>query len=100
MARIAGREGMPVARRAGGLVMMPGILLGLVLGAMASPALAQYPVVRDTPVPLARLERDYSRMNVVHIEKCDRDHDGMYTKLEQLCVASIYRTLYRQHDRR
>ena len=33
-------------------------------------------------------------MKAVHIEKCDRDGDGIYTRTEMLCVASIYQAMY------
>ena len=44
---------------------------------------------------LQQLERKYSGMSPVHIAKCDRDGDGVYNRSEQLCVASIYNTMYR-----
>ena len=33
-------------------------------------------------------------MKAVHIEKCDRNGDGIYTKSEMLCVQSIYQAMY------
>ena len=33
-------------------------------------------------------------MKAVHIQKCDRDGDGIYTQTEMLCVASIYQAMY------
>ena len=33
-------------------------------------------------------------MNEVHIQKCDRDGDGLFTRTEMLCVASIYQAMY------
>lgn len=57
----------------------------------ASAALAQ-----SGTLTLQQLERKYPHMSPVHIEKCDHDGDGVYNRSEQLCVSSIYSTLYRQ----
>lgn len=43
---------------------------------------------------LAQVERQYPRMSPVHIRKCDRDGDGIYTRSEMLCVQSIYQAMY------
>lgn len=61
----------------------------LAAGAVAAPIPAQ-----DSTLTLQQVERKYPRMNAVHIEKCDRDGDGLYTRTEMLCVESIYRTMY------
>jgi hypothetical protein len=37
-------------------------------------------------------------MSIVHIEKCDYDRDGRFTKTEQLCVAGIYQAMYLSRD--
>ena len=43
---------------------------------------------------LAQVESMYPRMKTVHIEKCNRDGDNVYTKSEMLCVKSIYQAMY------
>lgn len=60
------------------------------LAAIATAALAQ----GDT-VTLQQLEWKYPRMSPVHIRKCDFDGDGVYDRGEQVCVGSIYNTMYR-----
>ncbi len=46
---------------------------------------------------LDQVEAKYPRMKPVHIEKCDRDGDGVYTKSEMLCVQGIYQSMYVNH---
>ena len=43
---------------------------------------------------LDQVEAMYPRMKAVHIQKCDRNGDGVYTKSEMLCVKSIYHAMY------
>ena len=65
--------------------------------AFAAAVLAATAVLaQDTTLTLQQLERKYPRMNAVHIAKCDHDGDGVYNHSEQLCVASIYNTMYRR----
>jgi hypothetical protein len=56
---------------------------------VALPALAQ-----QSTLSLEQIERKYRRMSIVHIEKCDYDGNGQFTKTEQLCVAGIYQAMY------
>ena len=65
----------------------------LVIVGLALPALAQ-----QSTLSLAQIERKYRRMSIVHIEKCDYDRDGQFTKTEQLCVAGIYQQMYLDTD--
>jgi len=65
-----------------------------VLAALALTAPAV--LAQGTTLTLQQLERKYPRMSPVHIAKCDHDGDGVYNHSEQLCVASIYNTMYRQ----
>jgi hypothetical protein len=67
-------------------------LLAAVLSSLALPALGQ------APMTLEQLERKYRNMSPVHIEKCDYDRDGVFTKTEQLCVAGIYQQMYLDRD--
>ena len=55
--------------------------------AAADPAAAQ-------GVTLDQVERQYPRMSVVHIVKCDRDGDGLFSRGELLCVRGIYSAMY------
>jgi hypothetical protein len=64
-------------------------ILALMLLAAALPAVAQ-----QSTLSLDQIERKYRRMSIVHIEKCDYDHDQQFTKTEQLCVSGIYRQMY------
>jgi hypothetical protein len=43
---------------------------------------------------LAQVESIYPRMKAVHIQKCDRNGDNLYTKSEMLCVQGIYQAMY------
>jgi hypothetical protein len=43
---------------------------------------------------LAQVESRYPRMKAVHIQKCDRNGDNVYTRSEMLCVQSIYQAMY------
>jgi hypothetical protein len=43
---------------------------------------------------LDQVESMYPRMKAVHIKKCDRNGDGVYTRSEMLCVQSIYQAMY------
>jgi hypothetical protein len=72
-----------------GVMLLPGIVLVILATLVALPAAAQQEVVS-----LAAIERQYPKMSPIHIEKCDHDHDGMFTRTEQLCVGSIYRVMY------
>ena len=51
-------------------------------------------VAQSAGLSLAQVERKYPRMSTVHIEKCDRDRDGVYTRTEMLCVQGIYQAMY------
>jgi hypothetical protein len=62
-------------------------------GAVALPAAAQ-----QATLSLEQIERKYPQMSIVHIEKCDHDRDGQFTKSEQLCVAGIYQAMYLDRD--
>ncbi len=37
-------------------------------------------------------------MSPVHIEKCDRNGDEIYTRIEMQCVAGIYQAMYLDRD--
>ena len=65
----------------------------LVIAGLALPAFAQ-----SSTLSLEQIERKYRRMSIVHIEKCDYDKDGQFTKAEQLCVAGIYQQMYLDPD--
>ena len=56
---------------------------------LAVPALAQ-----TSGLTLDQVERKYPRMSPVHIEKCDHDGNGIYTRTELLCVSGIYQQMY------
>ena len=61
--------------------------------ALAGPAIAQ-----EGTLSLEQIERKYPRMSVVHIEKCDYDQDGRFTRTERLCVSGIYQVMYLDND--
>ena len=44
------------------------------------------------------MKRKYRKMNEVHILKCDRDGDLIFTRTEMLCVSSIYQVMYLDHE--
>jgi hypothetical protein len=60
------------------------------LAALPLPAVAQ----AQAGYTLAQVESLYPRMKPVHIEKCDRNGDNLYTRSEMLCVQSIYQAMY------
>ena len=72
-------------------------LAGLSVAALAVaaglPAVAQ-----QATLSLEQIERKYRQMSVVHIEKCDHDGNGQFTKTEQLCLAGIYQAMYLDRD--
>jgi hypothetical protein len=61
----------------------------LLLALLAAPVAAQ-----QAGYTLAQVEARYPRMKAVHIEKCNRDGDNIYTKTEMLCVQGIYQAMY------
>ena len=69
------------------------LVLSLVIAGIALPAIAQ-----QATLSLAQIERKYRNMNPVHINKCDYDRDGQFTRTEQLCVAGIYQQMYLDRD--
>ena len=63
----------------------------VVLAALAAvPASAQ----AQQGLTLEQVEAQYPRMRPVHIEKCDHNGDGIYTRTEMLCVSGIYQQMY------
>jgi hypothetical protein len=63
------------------------------LAPLAAPLLAQ-----DRGVPLAQVERRYRGMAEVHILKCDRDGNEIFTRTEMFCVSGIYQQMYLDTD--
>jgi hypothetical protein len=45
-------------------------------------------------VPLAQVEARYPLMSYVHIVKCDKNGDQLYSRIELSCVRSIYHAMY------
>jgi hypothetical protein len=73
---------------------MPRTLFALLfLSLPLAPALAQ-----TAGLTLAQVERKYPRMSPVHIKKCDHDGNGIYTRIEMLCVSGIYQQMYLDRD--
>lgn len=72
---------------------LPDLILAAIAAALALPAVAQ-----QATLSLEQIERKYRRMSIVHIEKCDYDRDGQFTRTEQLCVASVYQAMYLERD--
>ncbi|MBP7241316.1 hypothetical protein [Amaricoccus sp.] len=68
---------------------MRSLPLALAIIGSALPAMAQ-----QSTLSLEQMQRKYRQMNIVHIEKCDYDRNGQFTRTEQLCVASIYQQMY------
>ena len=48
----------------------------------------------DVAVPFAQVEARYPRMSKVHIVKCDRNGDQLFSRIELNCVSGIYRAIY------
>ena len=65
--------------------------LATALLAAAVPAFAQ-------ELTLAQVERKYRGMAEVHILKCDRNGNEMFTRTELLCVSGIYQQMYLDRD--
>ena len=61
---------------------------------LAAGAALPLPAGAQAGLTLAQVESAYPRMKPVHIEKCDRTGDGVYTKSEMLCVQGIYQAMY------
>ena len=64
-----------------------GLAAALALPLVAGPAVAQ------SGRTLAQMERQYPNMSPIHIEKCDRNGDGIFTSGEQACVSSMWDVL-------
>ena len=60
----------------------------LAIAALTEPALAQ------SGLTLQQVERKYPRMAEVHILKCDRSGDEIFTNSEMGCVRGIYQAMY------
>ncbi len=63
------------------------------LAALSVEAFVALAVTAQAAVPaatLAQMEARYPSMSDVHISKCEKDGDGLYTGAEQACVRSIY----------
>jgi hypothetical protein len=69
-------------------------LPNLAIAASAAVVVALPAVAQQSTQSLEQIERKYRRMSIVHIEKCDYDGNGQFTKTEQLCVAGIYQAMY------
>jgi hypothetical protein len=69
------------------------LLLALMMAGPALPAVAQ-----QAPLSLDQIERKYRNMSSIHINKCDYNKDGEFTRTEQLCVAGIYQQMYLDRD--
>lgn len=63
------------------------------LAPFAPPLAAQ-----EAGLTLAQVERKYRKMNEVHILKCDRDGNQIFTRSEMFCVQGIYDALYLDND--
>ena len=51
------------------------------------------PAGAQSGVPLSQMERQYPNMSPIHIQKCDRNGDGLYDRGEQACVSSMWGVL-------
>jgi hypothetical protein len=73
--------------------------LAAVLAALLLPAALPAPVAaQGSGLTLDQVQRKYRKMNEVHIVKCDRNGDGLFTRSEMLCVSSIYQAMYLDRD--
>ena len=62
----------------------------LILAALLSPAARSRLRPGRAASPSTRSSANTAPMSPVHIEKCDHDGDGIYTRTELLCVSGIY----------
>ena len=51
-------------------------------------------VAAGPTLTLRQVEQRYPRMSPIHIEKCDKDDDGLFDRGELACVNSIYGAMY------
>jgi len=68
-------------------------LAALLVTAPAAAAFAQ-----AQGLTLEQVERKYPRMSYIHINKCDYDGNGIFTRTELLCVSGIYQQMYLDRD--
>ncbi len=66
----------------------PATLAALSIAACVALGLAAQ--AAEPAATLAQMGARYPSMSDVHIRKCDKDGDGLYTNAEQACVRSIY----------
>jgi hypothetical protein len=69
--------------------LLAALAAALLQGLPPAPAAAQ-----EGGLTLAQVERKYRNMNEVHISKCDKNGDELFTRTEMLCVSSIYQAMY------
>jgi len=69
-------------------------LAALTLQFATQPAVAQAPGGQAAGVPFEQVQRKYRRMSPVFIEKCDKNGDRLFTRIELQCVAGIYQAMY------
>jgi hypothetical protein len=69
--------------------LLAALAAAALLQALPAPAAAQ-----QGGLTLAQVERKYRNMSPVHILKCDRNGDELFTRTELLCVSSIYDVMY------
>ena len=74
--------------------MRKSLTIGLFAASLVLPPAAAVQAQSQGGYSLGQVESMYPRMKPVHIEKCDRNGDGLYTKSEMLCVQSIYHAMY------
>jgi len=77
------------SRRVAMVLSLPALMLASF--ALASPAAAA-----ATPWTLRQVKSHYPGMNMVHIEKCDRNGDGLFDRGDRGCLSGIYNALYRE----
>ncbi|MBP7241005.1 hypothetical protein [Amaricoccus sp.] len=65
------------------------VILGLAATLAAAAAAAQ-----GYTQTLRQVEIAHPGMSPIHIEKCDKDGDGLFTRAEIACVDGIYRVMY------
>ena len=78
--------------------MRKSLTIGLFAASIVLPPAAAVQAQSQGGYSLGQVESMYPRMKPVHIEKCDRNGDEVYTRIEMQCVAGIYQAMYLDRD--
>ena len=69
-------------------------LLSAAVAAFALEVIALPAAAQAGDLTFEQVQRKYRQMSPVFIRKCDRDGDGLYSRVELQCISGIYSAMY------